>query len=653
MLKNSMSKKNPYQFALNFNNSIAGSSRASAAAAGKEASVVLPPKKRKMRMAAVGLLAVLWVCGVGVRLYYLQVADTSRWQSWATKQHFADIELASERGPILDRDGKLLAVSVPAGSIYIRPKQITDKEKTASQLAALLEMDRREILKKMGETSPFVWIRRQLPRAIADKVANLKLTGVNYVLESKRFYPFSASASTLIGKSGVDGNGLSGIERLYEKQLHEQSKKQRVVRDAYGNSIQLTGAGASDPEFELPKGTALNITLDTDIQQIVDEETELGESIANAKSVAAVMVDPETGEILAMSQSKSPNFNLAGTGSQDELKNKLVEAVFEPGSIFKPLVAAGAIEDGIMKTTDMVNCENGKYPFMKHIIKDVHPSGVIPFFDVVVRSSNIGMTKVGIRLGKERLYNWIRKFGFGSNTKLGLAGETGGILRNVNSWSGVDVATHSFGQGVAVTPLQIVRAVSAIANGGRLPNLKLIKGQNTEPPVRIISENTAHTVQEMMYGVVEDEHGTGGKATIEGLRVGGKTGTAQKARADGKGYAAGSYVASFVGFVDLTDVGITRKLVLAVMVDEPHTGTIYGGALAAPVFRRVIQRSVHMLMTRENLEDNSNEIEKPINKILTEQPLLEANYRQDSKGDRSKERVTNQPAEFRTVALKS
>ena len=576
------------QFPLNF-------SRTS----GTESPSVLPPRSRRIRTAALGIVAITWVTAIGARLYYLQIADHSRWQSWAMKQHVADVELASERGPILDRSGKLMAVSVPAGSVYIRPKQIKDREATALQLAAVLEMDKRDILKKMDEKSPFVWIRRQLPRAIADKVAHLKLSGVNYVLEAKRFYPFSQAASTLIGKAGVDGTGLSGIEKIYEKELHEQNKKQRVVRDAYGNPIHLTAFGADDAE--LPKGASLKLTLDTDIQQIVDEEVELGEANAHAKSVSAVMIDPESGEILAMSQSGSPNFNLAGTGSKEETKNALVEAVFEPGSIFKPLVAAAAVEEGLFKETDIINCENGKYPFMKHVIKDVHPSGAIPFFDVVVRSSNIGMTKIGIRLGKERLYDWIRRFGFGYNTKLGLPGETAGILRHVNSWSGVDVATHSFGQGVAVTPLQIVRAVAAVANGGKLPTLKLLADQQTPEPLRIISEKTAGIVQEMMYGVVEDEHGTGGKAEIEGLRVGGKTGTAQKARADGKGYAAGSYVASFVGFADMAGLGVKKKLVLLVTVDEARTTSIYGGTLAAPVFKRVIQRTAHMMVTRASL----------------------------------------------------
>lgn len=560
---------------------------------------VLSSQHRKIRIGVLYVGALLWVCGVVCRLYYLQIAENEKWGEWALKQHFGEIELASERGPITDRDDKLLAVSVPAGSVYVRPKLVKDKKEVAAKLAEVLELDKKLVAAKLNEDKPFVWIRRQLPRQVADKIATLNIRGVDYVLESKRFYPYNNAASTLIGKVGVDGYGLSGIEKVFEKNLHEQNVKTKVVRDAYGNSIQLASAG--DQKFELPKGEALKLTIDTGIQQVMDEESDLGQRNANSKSVTAVMVDADTGEILGMTQSDSPNFNLPGSGKKDEMKNLLIESVFEPGSIFKPLVAAAAIEEGVVKPNEIINCENGKYPFMKHVIKDVHPSGAIPFFDVVVRSSNIGMTKVGIRLGKERLYNYIRRFGFGEKTKLGLPGETEGILRNVSTWSGVDVATHSFGQGVAVTPLQVVRAMSAIANGGKLPTLKLAVDGEPATLARILSEDTAKKIQEMMYGVVEDEHGTGGKAEIEGVRVAGKTGTAQKARADGRGYQPGAYVASFVGFVDASAIGITKNLVLAVMVDEPHTNTIYGGSLAAPVFKRIMQRTLHLLMTKNEL----------------------------------------------------
>lgn len=585
---------------------------------GKSASVV-SAKGRKMRITGLFILCLFWAFALMTRLYVLQVVDGQKWQEWALKQHFTDIELASERGPIFDRNENLLAVSVPAGSVYARPKGITDKKLVAGQLSELLGMDKKLVLAKLNESKPFVWIQRQLPRQTAEKVQTLGHKGVGFMLESKRLYPFNSAASTLVGKVGVDGNGLSGIEKIFERQLHEKNRKAKVVRDAFGKNIQITEV--STEKFELPKGSAVRLTIDSDIQQIMDEETEAGQSNANAKAVTAIMVDAQTGEVLGMSQSDSPNFNLSHGTDPKELKNIVVEQVFEPGSIFKPLVAAAAIDAGVVRATDIINCENGRFPFMKHVIKDVHPSASIPFFDVVVRSSNIGMTKVGIRLGKDKLYESIRRFGFGESTGLGLPGESGGILRPVSQWSGVDVGTHSFGQGVAVTPLQVVRAVAAIANGGKLPKLKLhYDGEGLESE-QIIGAKAADIAKEMMYGVVEDEHGTGGKAEIEGVRVGGKTGTAQKARKDGRGYDPGMYVASFVGFADASAIGITKTLTLIVSVDEPHAGTIYGGTLAAPVFKRIMQRSLHMLMTR-------NEIKSIPSKPIESSPYVEASYSQ-------------------------
>jgi cell division protein FtsI (penicillin-binding protein 3) len=268
----------------------------------------------------------------------------------------------------------------------------------------------------------------------------------------------------------------------------------------------------------------------------------------------------------------------------------------------KPIVAAAAVDAGVVTPKELINCENGRFPFSKHTIKDVHPSGVISFYDVVVRSSNIGMTKVGIRMGSERLYSYLRKFGFGQSSQLGLPGESAGILRAEPSWSKVDVATHSFGQGVAVTPLQVVRAIAAIANGGVLPQLSVVIGEQGIPKGnRIISERAASAARDMMYGVVEDEHGTGAKAVIPGLRVGGKTGTAQKAHPKGRGYMAGAYVASFVGFADGAPLGVSRNVTVMVIIDEPRAKSIYGGTLAAPVFQRVVDRSFKFLATKNQL----------------------------------------------------
>ena len=559
------------------------------------------PKGRGFRLYLIGIAALGWVSLLTYRMYSLQVSDFSTWRQWATKQHVAEVQVASERGPILDRNGKLLAVSVPAGSVYVRPKQVSDPNKTAKELSKLLEMKPSLILSKLQTKQPFVWLKRQLPRYKTDQIASLDLPGVGVMMESRRFYPYNQAASSLIGKVGVDGKGLSGVESLHERKLHVAHSTSRVTRDAFGKIIQVGGEFSESP-FSVPRGDALQLTIDADLQIIMDEELEVGRKAAKAKQAMAIMIDSDSGEVVALSQSPNYNFNAPHDDSKNALRNLLVEAVFEPGSTMKPLVAAAAIDAGVARASDMIDCENGRFPYSTHTIKDVHPSGVISVSDVVIRSSNIGMTKLGLRLGSERLYDYLRKFGFGQSSGLGLAGESAGILRNVKAWSKIDVATHSFGQGIAVTPLQVVRAVASIANGGVLPKLSVVVGEDGPPKgERILSTRAAEVAREMMYGVTEDEHGTGSKAKVEGVRVGGKTGTAQKAVANGRGYAAGLYVASFVGFVDASSAGIKRNLTTMVVIDEPHAGSIYGGTLAAPVFQKVMERSLKYMGARREL----------------------------------------------------
>jgi len=565
-------------------------------------SVVSLAWQRPWRLRLIGLFTLAWVGALVSRLYSLQVSDFETWQDWAIRQHVADVEIASERGPIMDRNGKLMAVSVPAESLYARPRQVKDKEGVARELSKLIGMSSSAIIEKLNSKQPFVWLKRQIPRYQAAQITDVSRVGIGTVLESKRLYPYNNAASALIGKVGIDGAGLSGIESLYERRLHQDQLKTRAVRDALGKIIH-TSTNNDDESFSLPKGDALRLTIDADLQIIMDEELNLGRRNANAKHAMAIMIDSDTGEIVGLSQSPSYNFNNPSNSGKNELHNLLVEAVFEPGSVMKPMVAAAAVDAGVVKPQEMINCENGRFPFSKHTIKDVHPSGVISFHDVVVRSSNIGMTKVGIRMGSNRLYSYLRKFGFGHSSELGLPGESPGILRPEPSWAKVDVATHAFGQGVAVTPLQVVRAVAAIANGGILPKLSVVmeeQGGILEGD-RIISERAAAAARDMMYGVVEDEHGTGGKAKIDGLRVGGKTGTAQKASPHGRGYQAGVYVASFVGFVDGSPLGVPRNLTTMVIMDEPHAKSIYGGTLAAPVFQRIMDRSFRFLATKKQL----------------------------------------------------
>lgn len=547
--------------------------------------------KRKERIFLIGFFLVLWGGLLTWRLLSLQVFSFEEWESWALKQHGKEIQIASERGPIYDREGRLLAVSVPAGSVYVRPKEIIDKDLVINVLSDTLGIPPSEIQKKLNSSSPFVWIKRQIPREIADKTEHLE--GIGVMLESKRYYPYGHAAASLIGKVGIDGVGLSGIEALFEKKLHSDHAKVKVMRDAKGKIIQTRG------EFQIPKGSELSLSIDAELQLILEEELFAGQEKAKATSALGVLIDADTGEVLALGQ--SPSFNLNDSLDPKALKNKLVETVIEPGSILKPIVAAAALDHYVVKPEEMIDCEMGKYYFAGKTIKDVHGSGVISFSDVVVRSSNIGMTKVGVRLGKERLYHELKKFGLGENSGLNLPGESRGILRSPKSWAMIDIATHSFGQGVAITPLQMVRATAALANGGILPKLTL-RGDFIEDGQRIISERAASLTKKMMIGVVEEARGTGKAASIPGVVVGGKTGTAQKARKNGKGYEPGAYVASFAGFVEGSSIGVNRRLALVIMIDEPKGGVIYGGALAAPVFKKVMVRSLNYLTTRTKLK---------------------------------------------------
>jgi len=264
----------------------------------------------------------------------------------------------------------------------------------------------------------------------------------------------------------------------------------------------------------------------------------------------------------------------------------------------KPLVAAAAIEAGVARPNEIIDCENGSYRFGRHLINDVHPKELLTVQDVVIQSSNIGMTKIGMRLGEKRLHQALHIYGFGQYSGLNLPGESRGIFRPLKSWAKVDVATHSFGQGIAVNPLQVVRAVAAIAGDGHLPTLSVVQGAKKKRARRILSESTAKVMRETMIGVVEHEKGTGRRARIDGVRVGGKTGTAQIAKRDGRGYEQGAYIASFVGFVDARKLGIKERLVLLVSIERPDTTSIYGGTLAGPVFQRIMNRTLHKYMTR-------------------------------------------------------
>lgn len=549
---------------------------------------------RATRIRVFGALCLVWLGVIVWRLAELQLSSDSQWLNRSQRQHTTEITISSARGTIFDREKRMLAVSVPAGSVFVRPRQVRDKATTAQLVAETLGLPVGDVRKSLESTKPFVWIARQVPRVFADRITALNITGVGSMLESRRFYPYNHAASTLIGKVGVDGFGLSGIERRYEDQLHGQHHTDHGQRDALGNFISM-----GDPArfVELPKGANIELTIDAVLQTTLQEELERGRASANAKEALGVMVDAYSGEVLALGHAPSVNFNVASRHTKSDLAEPVLESVFEPGSVMKPFVAAAAMQEGLVTSSELIDCESGRLSFGGHLIKDVHPIKSVSFYDVVVQSSNIGMTKVGARLGSDRLFEYLDRFGFGRSLGLGLPGETRGILRPVSSWARVDLATHSFGHGMAVTPLQVVRAFSSLVNDGVMPELSIIKSGtgNAARGVRVLRPEVTGEVRRMLIGAVEEAKGTGGKARIDGAVVGGKTGTAQVPSKDGRGYAPGAYIASFVGFAEVPEVRLPFLPVLMISIVEPDTTSIYGGTLAAPVFQRVMKRTLSHL----------------------------------------------------------
>jgi cell division protein FtsI (penicillin-binding protein 3) len=336
----------------------------------------------------------------------------------------------------------------------------------------------------------------------------------------------------------------------------------------------------------------------------MDEVLERTHEESKAKQVMAVMLDARNGGVVGISQTPHVNFNKDQLPSRKALMNQILQAVYEPGSTIKPIVMAAAMERGLVADDEIFKCSAGSVRIGRKVIRDVHSYPLLTPRDIIIRSSNIGMSQVGLRFGKENLYNALREFSLGEKISLGLPGASAGILRHWKSWAEVDMATHAFGQGVAVTPLQMLGALSAIANGGVLPQIHIREDQESVGK-RVISEEVSAKVKEMLVAVVEDDHGTGTNAKTPGVLIGGKTGTAQKASAEG-GYQQKAYIASFLGFADTTSAGLGDILALYVIVDEPNNGKIYGGVLAAPAFQEIIEKTLRVLQARKAFSVGNN-----------------------------------------------
>ena len=547
---------------------------------------VLQTSHVRLTVAKILFLTIFLV--VGGRAFYLQALQGDRLMRLGQRQHLKEWTVLPKRGGVFDRGGEALALSLEAQSVYARPRRIQDAAKSARDLARVLKISSAEIKERLTSAKPFVWIKRQISPDEAGQIQNLNIEGVGMFHEPHRYYPQGQLAGQVIGFVGRDAEGLEGLELGYNEYIRGETGSSVSERDALGRRVLVEGVEG----LQVPAGGDIHLTLDTSIQHLAEKELEASIDKYRAKAGVAIAVEPRTGEILALANYPTFNPNNYSAASPEQRRNRAVTDSFEPGSTFKTIVAAAALEEGIVEKEDLFFCEYGKFSYAGRIIHDTHPHGWLPFSKILQVSSNIGFSKVADKLKKDRFFKYIEKFGFGQVTGIDMPGEAPGLLRRPETWSGIDLATHAFGQGLSATPLQMVMAYAAIANGGFLMRPYVVrralspKGEvlvENQPHVvrRVVSERTARLLASMLQDVTT-EGGTGKMAKVEGFDVAGKTGTAQKVDLVNGGYDAKKRVASFVGFVPADE----PRLVLMVLVDEPQSN-VYGGVVAAPVFQNI------------------------------------------------------------------
>ena len=523
------------------------------------------------------------------RLVHLTVFQRTDLARQALKQHQKIMEVPSRRGPILDRNNAPLALSVPAESVYVHPKALPpDRDKFIAPIAAALHLPTGEIRAAFRSQTPFVWLKRRATPQESAQVRALGIEAIGSIETERRFYPQGTLAAPVIGFTDIEARGVSGIERTYDRYLRGEPAEIVGERDALGRIIFAQGVAAA------PEILNVRLTLDVNIQNIAEQELAQAVQATGAASGTVVVLDPQTFAVLALAQAPTFNPNALATARPDHRRNRTVGDIYEPGSTMKGLLLAAALDAKRFAPQDRIFCENGRYAVGKAIINDTHPHGWLNVTQILQQSSNIGAAKIAESLGKETYANYLRAFGFGRRSDIELPNESPGLLPTPNQWGRIHLVTAGFGQGFAVTPLQLASAFAALANGGTLmrPYIvseilnsegKVVEAHNPQRLLQVVTSDTARQVLWMMEQVTEKE-GTGTRARIEGFRVAGKTGTSQKPDPRG-GYSARDRIASFVGIVPADQ----PRLVILVVVDTPRTG-VYGGEIAAPVFQAIGKR---------------------------------------------------------------
>jgi cell division protein FtsI (penicillin-binding protein 3) len=544
------------------------------------------------RLLIVAALLALWTGASLARLGYLEVFRYADFLARAERQQQHIVEISPKRADIFDRNLHALAMSAAVNSCFAVPVEVADPQVAARLLGGVLDVSPDEMEARMASSRSFVWIARKLPPDKVARIQALNLRGIYFQPEDQRFYPKRTLAAAVLGYVDIDEKGLGGIEYALDDRIRSKPGRMLIQADAksrwYDSSDKTPAAG-----------TNVVLTLDENIQFMAERELAAAIQQTGSKAGTVVVQDPSNGEILAMANWPTFNPNAPAESKPDARQNRAIANLYEPGSVFKIVTLSAAIDQGLTNPDEVVDCQMGAIYIAGHRIRDHMPFGLLTVSQILAKSSDVGAIKIGLRLGAPKFYDYIRSYGFGSLTDVDLPGENRGLLRHVENWTPVSVGSISMGQEVGVTPLQMVNAVSAIANGGLLYRPHVVRAlrtatgniipENEPDPKRVVRETTAATMRSMLEGVVLN--GTGKLARLDGYTSAGKTGTAQKIDPATGRYSPTQLIASFVGFAPINNPALT----ILVQLDSPSTGSHMGGAVAAPVFKRVAEQALAYL----------------------------------------------------------
>jgi cell division protein FtsI/penicillin-binding protein 2 len=561
--------------------------------------------KRGLLLAGVFLI---WVLAIILRLYDLQIIQYVQLLARADRQQQRTVEIAPKRGIIYERKMHPLAMSLAVDSVYAVPANIPDISMEAKLLAPILNLDPKDLEARFRTHSTFCWVKRKITSQQSARIRDLNLQGIYFQKEMKRFYPDGDLAATVLGYVGMDDNGLGGVEYQYNKLIRGLSGKVLLSTDAKHRSFRST-------EWRGEPGKNLILTIDDDIQYIAEKTLALTLKKYHAAGGTVIVQNPHNGAILAMANQPTFDPNDYQKYPPRDRINRAIGWIYEPGSTFKSVTVSSVIDEKLAKPTDLIDCQMGEIRLGGRIIHDVRDilpherKGPLTLAQVLMYSSDVGAVKMALRLGEERFYRRILLYGFDAETGVGLPGEENGLLQPPRRWSGVSIGQLAIGQGVSVTPLQMIRVYSAIANAGVMLQPRIVRdigsGADDGPPPpnlgrRIMSEKTAGVMKQMLRGVVL--HGSGVAAQLAGYTSAGKTGTAQKVDATGH-YSHKDYVASFIGFAPVEKPAVT----ILVVIDTP-VGAIYGAEVAAPAWKSIAEQTLRYLNVPQDNPSDSIQI---------------------------------------------